>query len=103
MKSCPYNFNRVKNAKLKLERGISFEEIIAAIEKGKLLDIIKHNNQKKFGHQKIYVIDIENYVYLVPFVKNDNEIFLKTIFPSRKMTKKYRHMLNNRKNHENEY
>ena len=83
-----YDYNIENNKALKRDRGISFDEIIAAIEGGKLLDIIKHPN-KKYGQQKIYIVDIDNYAYLVPFVKTGNNIFLKTIFPSRKLTKVY--------------
>ena len=84
-----FEFSPEKNMMLKEERGISFEEIIAAIQEGHLLDVIEHHNKSKFGHQKIYVVDIDSYVYLVPFVKSENGIFLKTIFPSRKLTKQY--------------
>lgn len=85
-----YNFNINKSLQLKKERGIGFEEIIMAIDSGHLKDIINHPNPKKYKHQKIYVIEIENYIYLVPLVKQkENEVFLKTIFPSRKLTKQY--------------
>ncbi len=85
-----YQFSAEKNQQLIRERNISFEEIIAAIHNGKLLDILKHPNQEQYSHQYLYVIDINEYVYLVPFVKKDEgEIYLKTIFPSRKLTKKY--------------
>jgi hypothetical protein len=62
----------------------------------KILDIIKHPNSKKYPDQKIFIIDIDDYCYLIPFVENNDEIFLKTIFPSRKYTKKYK----GGKNHE---
>ena len=78
-----------KNTKLKEGRGVSFEEIICMIEDGKVLDIIENNNSNKYPHQKMYVIDIDGYVYLVPFIQDKNRIFLKTIFPSRKATKQY--------------
>ena len=84
-----YDFDPEKNLKLKRERGISFEEVITAIEEGHLIDVIDHPNAEKFKHQKIYVVEIEGYVYLVPFVKQSQQIFLKTIFPSRKLTKRY--------------
>ncbi len=78
-------FSPEKNSKLKEERCISFEEIIAAIEDGFLLDIIEHPNQAKYQKQKIYVVYAKEYVYLVPFVENakDGCVFLKTIIPSR--------------------
>ena len=82
-------WNNDKNEKLKKERGISFEDIIYYIEHGKLIAIFKHKNQKKYPGQRIYVLEINNYVYLVPFVETEHEIFLKTIIQSRKATKKY--------------
>src|SRR3990167_4528263 len=85
-----YEFSADKNQLLIRERGISFEEIIAALGNDKLLDTIDHHNETKYPSQKIYVIDINQYVYLVPFVRKDEQtVFLKTIFPSRKLTKKY--------------
>lgn len=85
-----YDFSAQKNALLIEERGISFEEIILAISEGGLLDIIEHPNPDSYPTQKVYVVEIENYVYLVPFVENkDGTLFLKTVFPSRKFTKKY--------------
>ncbi len=63
--------------------------MIKSIEQGNLLDVIKHYNPDKYPNQKIFIVKIDDYVYLVPFMENDLEIFLKTIIPSRKMTKKY--------------
>lgn len=85
-----YEFSAEKNQQLINERGISFEEVIAAIEEGALLDILPHFNPTKYAHQEIYVININEYVYVVPFIRKDkNTIFLKTIFPHRKLTKQY--------------
>ena len=84
-----YNWNSEKNAWLKANRGISFEEIIFHIELGGELDIVHHPNQVKYPGQKISVVQVEDYVYLVPFVESDKEVFLKTIIPSRKATKRY--------------
>ena len=84
-----YSWNNNKNEKLKKERGISFEEVIYCIENEKLHAILKHKNQARYPGQKIYIVEINNYAYLVPFVENEKEIFLKTIIPSRKATKKY--------------
>lgn len=78
-----------KNEKLKNERDISFEDIVYYIEHGHLLAIIDHPNKDKYENQKMYVVNINNYVYLVPFVESDKEIFLKTIIPSRKATKQF--------------
>ena len=74
---------------MKSERQVSFEDVVFYIEKGFLLDVLEHPNQEKYKGQKIFVIQIDDYVYLVPFVENEHEIFLKTIIPSRKATKKY--------------
>ncbi|MCC8372075.1 MAG: DUF4258 domain-containing protein [Rickettsia endosymbiont of Pseudomimeciton antennatum] len=75
-----YNFSSEKNYKLIQERDISFEEIIAAIENNCLLDIIEHYNSQKYPNQKMYLIEFNFYVYLVPFVvEDDGTIFLKTI------------------------
>ena len=82
------NWSNDKNEWLKSERHISFEEIIVAIvEHDKLIDIIQNNG--KYSDQKVLVVEMENYIYLCPFIENDNEIFLKTIYPSRKLTKIY--------------
>ena len=84
-----YNWNKEKNLLLKRERNLSFEQIVLHIENGDLLDIVEHPNKEKFTHQKILIIKIEEYIISVPFVENGNERFLKTIIPSRKLTKKY--------------
>ncbi len=91
MKEKDFRFSADKNAWLIKERGISFEEIVAAMDNGYLLDVIDHPNQSKYDHQQMYVVHAQNYVYLVPFVEtSDTEVFLKTIFPSRKATKLYK-------------
>jgi len=84
-----FNWDDNKNKKLINERGVSFEEVVFCIEKGYILDKIEHPNQKKYKGQKMFVIQIDTYVYLVPFVENGKEVFLKTIIPSRKATKFY--------------
>jgi len=83
------NWNSEKNELLKKERGISFEIMAFQIEVGNILDVIDHPNPDKYPGQRIFVIDFEEYAYLVPFVENDDEVFLKTIIPSRKATKDY--------------
>lgn len=72
-----------------VERGISFEEIVFYIENDGLLDEIVHPNNKDYPRQRIFVVAVENYVYLVPYIENEDELFLKTIIPSRKFTKIY--------------
>jgi len=84
-----YNWNAEKNEQLIVERGMSFEEIVFYIENNGLLDDIAHPNSQDYSHQRIFVVAIESYVYLVPYVETEDEIFLKTIIPSRKFTKIY--------------
>jgi hypothetical protein len=83
------NWNLEKNDKLIAERGIGFDDVIYHFAQGNLLDDIEHPNQEKYPNQSIFILEINNYVYLVPYVENDTEQFLKTIIPSRKLTKKY--------------
>lgn len=78
-----------KNAKLKFERNISFDDVQVAVEEGRVLAIIKHPSKDKYSNQQVLIIEIEGYVYCVPFVEDEDRYFLKTIYPSRKMTKKY--------------
>ena len=84
-----FNWNSEKNEQLRTDRGISFEEILFHIENGDVLDILQHPNQEKYGGQRIFVVEVNEYVHLVPFVEDETEVFLKTIIPSRKATKKY--------------
>lgn len=71
------------------DRGISFERIVYLIENEGLLAVITHPNLDKYPNQRMFIVNVEAYAYLVPFVENEKEIFLKTIIPSRKATKKY--------------
>jgi hypothetical protein len=75
---------------LVLERGISFERVVFEISLGNELDVLEHPNQEKYPGQKILIVQVDDYVYAVPFVETETEIFLKTIIPSRKATRKYR-------------
>ena len=84
-----FSWNTEKNSKLFSERGISFESVVFCIENGNLLAVLDHPNSKKYPNQKLFIVEIHKYVYIVPFVENDEEVFLKTIIPSRKATKKY--------------
>ncbi|MBI5551979.1 MAG: toxin [Desulfobacterales bacterium] len=83
------NWNTEKSLSLKESRGICFEDVVFYIEKGQILDDLVHPNQKDYPGLRIMVIDIGGYAYLVPYVESDEELFLKTIIPSRKATKKY--------------
>jgi uncharacterized DUF497 family protein len=78
-----------KNEKLIEERGISFEEIVFHIERGDILDILEHPNPEKYAGQRIFVINVEGYVYIVPFLETEEEVVMKTIIPGRKATKRY--------------
>ena len=84
-----FDWNQQKNELLLHERGVCFEDIIVAISEGRILDIISHPRKKKYHNQKVYIIEIDHYAYLVPYVEDEEKIFLKTIIPSRKATKKY--------------
>lgn len=84
-----YNWNAEKNEFLIVDRGISFEVIIFYIENGGLLDEIAHPNSQDYSHQRIFVVAVETYVFLVPYVESEDELFLKTIIPGRKFTMIY--------------
>ena len=85
----PIRWNPEKNLELKRERDESFEEILSAVEQGGLLLTVEHPNKKRYPNQRIWVVSLCGYAHMVPFVETDNEIFLKTIMPSRKATKQY--------------
>lgn len=70
-------------------RGVSFEDVVFYLQQGTLLDDLEHPNPEKYSNQRLFVLEIDEYVYLVPYVENRNEIFLKTIIPSRKATRQY--------------
>ncbi|MGH9239555.1 MAG: toxin [Vicinamibacterales bacterium] len=84
-----FDWDDAKNAQLRVERSIGFEEIIFHIERGDLLDILEHPNRDRYPGQRIFVVRREDYVYLVPFIEDAHTVFLKTIIPSRKATKHY--------------
>ncbi len=82
-----FSWNEEKNQVLKEDRQISFEDVVFYISQGFLLDVLEHPNQEKYQGQKIFVVQIDDYAYLVPFVEDEHEVFLKTFIPSRKATK----------------
>lgn len=90
-----FDWNDEKNKHLQIERDISFEEIIYHIQNGDLLDDLSHPNQKKYPKQRMYIVKVGSYAYLVPYLKEERKYFLKTIIPSRKATQEY---LNKEKN-----
>jgi len=85
----PFRWSPEKNEALKAERGVSFETVVVAVGAGGLLDILAHPNQARYPRQRVLVAAVDDYVYLVPFVEEDEELFLKTIIPSRKATRDY--------------
>lgn len=84
-----FDWDKEKNALLKVDRGVCFEDIVEAIDEGRLLATLSHPNKARYPNQKMYIVSINDYAYVVPFVENEEKKFLKTIFPSRKMTQKY--------------
>ena len=87
-----FNWNSEKNERLKDKRAICFEDFVFYIDKGFLVDDVTHPNQEKYPGQRMLVVNIEEYIYLVPYVESEDELFMKTIIPSRKATKKYLEM-----------
>ena len=83
-----YDWNDEKNKMLRKLRGVSFEQVELAIESGDLVDRVKHPNPDKYPNQKVFLGNIENYIYSVPYVEDNEKIFLKTIMPNRKATKR---------------
>lgn len=84
-----FSWNNEKNEQLLRDRGITFERAVFHILAGDLLDIVEHPNQRRYPGQRIFVININEYAYLVPFVTSESGYFLKTIIPSRKATNTY--------------
>jgi hypothetical protein len=85
----PFRWSSAKNERLKAERGISFEEIVLAVEEGGLKDLLVHPDQRRHPGQVVLIVAYREYVYLVPSVEEDAHYFLKTIIPSRKATRAY--------------
>ena len=83
----PFRWAAEKNEALKSARGVSFESIVVAVEADGLLDVVAHPNQSKYPHQRVLIVSLDGYVYLVPFVEETDYFFLKTVIPSRKATR----------------
>ncbi len=83
------NWSSEKNSFLKATRSVCFEDVVSSIEAGGLLDDIEHTNCEKYPHQRVLVVLINDYVYCVPYVRDDEGLFLKTIYPGRKFTATY--------------
>jgi len=84
-----FQWDNAKNEWLKENRGLCFEKVVILLEREDVLEIVNHPNQDKYSGQKIATVKIGDYAYLVPYVQEREEIFLKTIIPSRKATNKY--------------
>lgn len=78
-----------KNQRLREERGVSFEDVVVYLSSGKILDIVPHSKQERYPGQRMFIIEIDGYAYLVPFMETEEVVLLKTIIPSRKATNKY--------------
>lgn len=85
----PFRWNPDKNCELLADRGVSFEQVVVAIEGGGLLDVLAHPTTKKYPNQRLLVVTWDSYVYLVPYVEEAKYFFLKTVIPSRKATRDY--------------
>jgi uncharacterized DUF497 family protein len=81
--------NEEKNRRLKSERGISFEMIVSRIETGRILDIVRNPNRDRYREQMMFIVELDGYAFLVPFGEDEHEIFLITVIPGRKATKRY--------------
>lgn len=84
-----FRWDNEKNEWLKKHRDVSFEQVIVLMEREDVLETIEHPNQNKYPCQKIATVRIDDYAYLVPYVQESEDIFLKTIIPSRKATNKF--------------
>jgi uncharacterized DUF497 family protein len=84
-----YKWDAAKNERLKAQRGISFEQIVMHIERGDVLGVYDHPNRAKYPKQRMLVVKVYNYAFLVPFVDSEEGRFLKTIIPSRKATRDF--------------
>ena len=84
-----FRWDNEKNEMLRKNRGVCFEQVVVLMERGDVLDTIEHPNQDRYPGQKIAIIRIDDYAYLVPYLEKSEELFLKTIIPSRKATNKY--------------
>ena len=84
-----FRWNNEKNEWLKKQRGVCFEQVVILLAREEVLEVVEHPNQEKYPGQRIAIVKINDYAYLVPYVQDGEEIFLKTIMPSRKTTSKY--------------
>lgn len=85
----PFDWNQEKNRELIEERDVCFEDVVTAVDEDKILDDLPHPNKTLYPNQRMLIVVIRDYCYLVPYVEDEEKKFLKTIIPSRKATKKY--------------
>ncbi|PPD31120.1 MAG: toxin [Methylomonas sp.] len=85
-----FEWDENKNQLIKRDRQVCFEDVLVALNEDRLLDILPHHNVDKYPNQKLFIVQIRDYVYYVPFIENDDNIFLKNIIPSRKYLKQYK-------------
>ena len=87
-----FDFSKEKDVILKEKRGVGFEDVIRAIKSENLLDEKEHPNQKRYPGQRLFIVKIGRYAYSVPYVYDLKRRvnFLKTLYPSRKLTKEYK-------------
>jgi uncharacterized DUF497 family protein len=83
------NWNTEKNQLLMSERGISFDDVLFALQSGRLVDDLVHQNKNKYSNQRIFMVEVDGHAWLVSYIENEAEIFLKSVIPSRKVTKHY--------------
>jgi len=85
-----FKWNEDKNKILKIQRGVSFYDVLNEIKNNGVLDNYKHPNKEKYPNQYLYVVSLNNYIHYIPYVFNGDDIFLKNIIPSRKLNKQYK-------------
>jgi uncharacterized DUF497 family protein len=85
-----FDWSEEKNIHIKANRGLCFEDFIQAIEDDKLIDIIEHHDKNKYPNQRLFIVELNDYIHYVPFVKDGEKYFLKNIIPSRKLNKIYK-------------
>jgi len=85
-----FEYSAEKDIWLKKERGLGFEEVIQRLRQGNVVGIVDNANQHRYPGQRVYMVDVNGYIYAVPYVRNGDQVFLKTIYPTRKATKFYR-------------
>jgi len=93
----PIRWNEEKNQLLIMQRKLSFEMVLEKLETHEVLAKRSHPDKQKYPHQFIFVLELNGYICYVPFVENDEEIFLKTIIPSRKLAKEFKGAKNEKK------